>query len=71
MLVDPGRKHFGITKISEDCGFCNPNSFGRAFKRRFSMTPSDARSVGSYFGTEIDKGADSGDRLWEDWIQSL
>lgn len=40
-LRDPG---ISIHKISEEMGYSNANYFGKAFKRRYGITPSEFRS---------------------------
>ena len=42
-LCNPHYAHCSVDAIAYDAGFNNPSWFYRAFKRRFAMTPSDAR----------------------------
>jgi AraC-like DNA-binding protein len=35
-----------VTQIASDCGFGDVSTFNRAFRRRFSATPSDVRVEG-------------------------
>ena len=42
-LCNPRHAHCTVDAIAYDAGFNNPSWFYRAFKRRFAMTPSDAR----------------------------
>ena len=44
LLADPRARHLSISTIAYRNGFSHPAHFSRAFKRRFGMTPSEARS---------------------------
>ena len=50
LLADPRERHRRVLDIALDCGFDNLSAFGRAFRRRFGMTPTEARQFG---GLEI------------------
>jgi AraC-like DNA-binding protein len=43
MLIDPQYADHGIGDIAFRCGFGDLPHFTRSFRRRFGMTPSDAR----------------------------
>lgn len=45
MLADPRFADHGIGDIAASCGFGNLPHFTRSFRRRFGMTPSDARQT--------------------------
>lgn len=34
-----------INEIAQKCGYCNPQTFRRAFKKRFGQLPSDFRNL--------------------------
>jgi AraC-like DNA-binding protein len=42
-LMSPGFDHLLISEIAYDDGFNDLSYFNRAFRRRFGMSPSDAR----------------------------
>jgi AraC-like DNA-binding protein len=42
-MRDPRHAHRSVTDIAYELGFSSSTVFGRAFKRRFDMTPRDAR----------------------------
>jgi AraC-like DNA-binding protein len=42
-LIDPACSHMAVASIGYECGFNDATHFSRAFKRRFGMTPGDAR----------------------------
>ena len=43
MLADPAQRHRRVLQIALDSGFDDIPAFSRAFRRRFGMTPSEAR----------------------------
>jgi len=43
LLADPRARHLSISTIAYRTGFSHPAHFSRAFKRRFGVTPSEAR----------------------------
>jgi len=45
-LVDPRQRHRRVLQIVLDNGFDDFSAFGRAFRRRFGMTPTEARDAG-------------------------
>jgi AraC-like DNA-binding protein len=47
LLVNPCRAHQKISTIAAETGFNNLSYFNQSFRRRFGMTPSDARTKGS------------------------
>lgn len=51
-LTDPALAGHGISDIAYGCGFGDLSWFNRAFRRRFDMTPSEARAGGA-----VDPGA--------------
>ena len=46
MLADSARHDWTISAIAFEVGFGNLSYFNRVFRRRFGMTPSDARRAG-------------------------
>lgn len=46
MLADPRMAHRTISGIAFDCGFSDLSYFNRSFRRRFGLTPSEARNAG-------------------------
>jgi AraC-like DNA-binding protein len=46
MLVEPARRNRTISAIAFEVGFGNLSYFNRVFRRKFGMTPSDARRAG-------------------------
>jgi AraC family transcriptional activator of tynA and feaB len=44
LLASPRHRHMLVADIAFNCGFSEPSSFNRMFKRRFGMTPRDARA---------------------------
>ncbi|MFT3777159.1 MAG: helix-turn-helix transcriptional regulator [Ottowia sp.] len=45
LLASPAQRHRRVLDIALDCGFDNLSAFGRAFRRRFGITPGDARQA--------------------------
>ncbi len=45
-LADPAQRHRRVLEIALDCGFDDVSAFSQAFRRRFGMTPSEARHGG-------------------------
>lgn len=45
LLASPAHRHRRVLEIALDCGFDGISAFSRAFRRRFGMTPSDAREA--------------------------
>lgn len=43
LLASPAQRHRRVLDIALDCGFADLSAFGRAFRRRFGITPGDAR----------------------------
>jgi len=43
LLADPRHRHRRVLEIALECGFDNVTAFNRAFRRRWGMTPSEAR----------------------------
>jgi AraC-like DNA-binding protein len=52
LLTSPGHQHMLVADIAFQCGFSEPSSFNRMFKRHFGTTPSDARG-----GARNDRGS--------------
>lgn len=46
MLSGPGYAHLKVSDIAFGCGFGDLSYFNRAFRKRYGMTPSDARAKG-------------------------
>ncbi len=43
LVTDPALAHWTISRLALDCGFEDMSWFNRSFKRRFGMSPRDAR----------------------------
>ncbi len=43
LLADPAQRHRSVLDIALDSGFDGTSAFGRAFRRRFGITPTEAR----------------------------
>jgi AraC-like DNA-binding protein len=70
LLVDPRQRHRTIYGIAMACGFLNESAFGRAFRRRFGMSPRDARHGGVAVTPPPRTGGDL-DRRYELWLNQL
>ncbi|MEZ5606856.1 MAG: helix-turn-helix transcriptional regulator [Burkholderiaceae bacterium] len=46
LLASPAHRHRRVLDIALECGYDNISAFGRAFRRRFGITPSDVRDSG-------------------------
>lgn len=46
MLCNPGLARHTVAAIAYEAGFNDLSYFNRAFRRRYGMTPSDARANG-------------------------
>lgn len=57
-----------ISEIAFRWGFNDPAVFSRAFRRRFDMTPSDARAVSAARAVREDIDPRAGNRRHEEWI---
>jgi AraC-like DNA-binding protein len=69
MLAHPTAKRLTVTEIGAACGIDNPTVFSRAFKKRFGMTPRDARRARP---AVVREQADAtSDRLWEQWVRAV
>jgi AraC-like DNA-binding protein len=44
-LTGPSANRRGITAIAYECGFNDLSYFNRSFRRRFGLTPSEARAA--------------------------
>ena len=45
MLTVPSRPHRSVSAIAHESGFADLSYFNRAFRKRYGMTPSDARAL--------------------------
>lgn len=45
-LTDPRCSRWSITAVALECGFADLSYFNRLFRRRYGMTPSDAKVLG-------------------------
>lgn len=45
MLTDPAHRRTSIEQVAYDCGFDDPTTFSRAFRRSFGRTPREWRSA--------------------------
>lgn len=46
LLASPAQQHRRVLDIALECGYDNISAFGRAFRRRFGITPGDVRDSG-------------------------
>lgn len=72
-IINKSEGHIPIHTIAMDCGFASDSDFSRSFKKRFEMTPREARQFGVGSKNElIDRNDLSNlDRRYELWMQSL
>lgn len=72
-LIDTELSHRPIGAIALDCGFSSESVFSRLFKKRFGLTPREARQQG-IGALELDNGGGFPlriDRRYENWMQRL
>lgn len=69
-LVSPALAGLSISEIAYRWGFADPSHFARAFRTRFSMTPSEARHR-KLESLARPPGANGLDRSYEAWIEAL
>lgn len=72
-LVAPSRLHRGIADIAYSLGFSDPAHFSRVFKRRYGLSPSDARQAGtrSLGSLNADEAMRAGDVKYAFWIANI
>ncbi|HEY4343908.1 MAG TPA: AraC family transcriptional regulator [Parvibaculum sp.] len=67
-LRNPANAHMSIFEIARSLGFASTSHFSNAFKRTFSITPSQARSMKvAGLDTPITRGAEADPRLKRIW----
>ncbi len=73
ILSDPTQRRRKIIDIALSVGFASEVSFIRAFRRRYDLTPSEARNDGlpPALRNEGAAGYAFGDRDWESWIREI
>lgn len=73
ILSDPTQRRRKIIDIALSVGFASKVSFIRAFRRRYGLTPSEARNDGlPPVLYETDPGSYAvGDRYWEGWLREI
>jgi len=71
LLVDPHQKHRTILEVALDVGFASDSDFSRSFKRRYGVSPRDARSLGLPGLTAGQGDNEALDRRYEQWIRNL
>ncbi|WP_208992005.1 AraC family transcriptional regulator [Pseudovibrio sp. Ad37] len=62
--------HRSNSEIAFSFGFTYESTFSRAFKKRFSMTPSEARNSAGIAWTRA-MSTPNVDRRYEDWVKYL
>ena len=73
ILSDPTQRRRKIIDIALSVGFASEVSFIRAFRRRYGLTPSEARNDGlpPSLRDAAASGYTFGDRHWENWIREI
>ena len=73
ILSDPTQRRRKIIDIALTVGFASEVSFIRAFRRRYGLTPSEARNDGLPPVLHDDNPTSYavGDRYWESWIRDI
>jgi AraC-like DNA-binding protein len=67
-LRNPANAHMSIAEVAQSLGFSSKSHFSNAFKRTFSITPSEARSMKiAGLDTPITKGAEADPHLKRIW----
>jgi AraC-like DNA-binding protein len=69
MLRQPAQRGTAIADIAQSCGFAWRTNFARTFRRRYGMTPQEARMLAAQHLPAL-PGDVSGRNMWE-WIQML
>lgn len=69
LLADPRQQHRRVIDIALDLGFGSENSFARAFRRHYDMSPGEVRRSGGCIAGAPSVTGGFGDRQWESWIR--
>ncbi|KZL17420.1 Transcriptional activator FeaR [Pseudovibrio sp. WM33] len=69
-LISNSNAHRSNSEIAFSFGFTYESTFSRAFKKRFSMTPSEARNSAGIAWTRA-MSTPNVDRRYEDWVKYL
>lgn len=64
-------QNLSIAQVAYSCGFLNESSFSRAFKKRFGLSPREARQEGLQARNESRNFSDLPGRVWEEWFNKL
>ncbi|MBL4786610.1 MAG: helix-turn-helix domain-containing protein [Cohaesibacteraceae bacterium] len=70
MLLDPANHHQSISDVAFSCGFPGDSSFSRSFKKRFGMSPRDAKLT-EMNGKSDRRNFTGTDTRYENWIRDL
>jgi AraC-like DNA-binding protein len=68
-LRAPEQRHLAISEIAQSHGFTNPESFSRAFRSQFNLTPREARHLSASEMSIHRSAARGGD--WSQWIRQI
>ncbi len=71
LLTQPNLSHIPIYQVALEFGYNTDNSFIRAFREHFGITPSDARNQYSNKTRELGHRDSNIDKRYEDWLFNL
>ncbi len=70
-MISVNEAHRTLFELSSDCGFSSNSDFSRAFKRRYGLSPTDARQQGLAKLINPSAIQTNTDRRYESWLQNL